>query len=70
VCENQVLGQFLAIGFVAPIMFDLNVQVEGAFTAVVFTTRIVGANETSFNLFGRPAHVLLPRFDWFGISWL
>ena len=57
--HNYGLCQLLAVRLISTVVFNLYVQVEGAFAAVDFLAVLVGADILAINLFGRPSVVLL-----------
>ena len=56
---QQLPGQFLPVGLVAPIMLDLNVQIERSFTPVESLAGLIRAYKAPIDFSGRPAQMLL-----------
>lgn len=64
--HNDRLGQLFSISLIPSVVLDLDVQIEGAFTAVNFLAVFVRANLVSVNVARRPANMFLPIVVLFG----
>ena len=58
--DNQRFRQLFPVCLVATVVFDLDVQVEGALAAIDLLTALVWTNERPLNLFSCPPIVLFP----------
>ena len=58
--NNQRFRQLFPVCLVATVVFDFDVQVEGALAAIDLLTALVWTNERPFNLFRCPSIVLFP----------
>jgi len=59
VCNDDSLSQLLSVCLVATVVFDLDVKVQGALTAVNFLAVLVRTDVLSVDLFGCASVVLL-----------
>lgn len=58
-CNDDSLSQLLSVCLVATVVFDLDVKVQGALTAVNFLAVLVRTDVLSVDLFGCASVVLL-----------
>lgn len=58
-CVNERTSQLFAISLVSTVVFNLDVQVQTAFTSIVLLATEVRANEVLLDLTRSTAHVLL-----------